>query len=74
MKIILKVDDDIDSELDFVLTDEDLDNPNFVELLLTDKDGDITKSIMISVEDLYRAVAVFEGIRLDNREDMEDED
>lgn len=62
MKIIIKADEDfIDDEVDAIFHNDYLDNYNFVELTIDDK------NYTFSVEDLYRSVELFNNIRLENK-------
>lgn len=72
MKIVIQAEDDLDKSTQISLTDEDLDNFNYVDLEVI-KEGGVFESLTVSVEDLFRAVEVFNKIRLDNKADSSDE-
>lgn len=66
MKIIIKAESDIeDKSIDFVLTNEDLNNYNFVDVIVGDN------GYSVSVEDLHKAAKIFEEIRLETKEDSQ---
>jgi hypothetical protein len=44
------------------LTDEDLDNDNFIDLRIKDEDGDEIETI-VNIEDLYAGVKAFYEMR-----------
>ena len=57
MKAIIKADDDELDDIDMELTNEGLNNPNFVTIYV---DG---KEYMVSVTDLYHASKLFFEVR-----------
>ena len=65
MKISIKAEDDFSEDCVVGLSNDDMDNSNFVTLELS-QSGKQTEFIDISVEELYQAVKVFENIRLNN--------
>ena len=66
MKITIPADTD-DETAKLILTDEDLDNSNYVELEVENNFNNVVSKVMISVEDLFRAVEVFNKIRLEDK-------
>jgi hypothetical protein len=71
MKITIKADfDDYPDQQNMTLTDEGLDNYNFVEIILEkDKGNDEFdyEQFTVSVEDLYRAIELFNKVRLEHK-------
>ena len=58
MKITLQADEESKSEsLDFILTNDNLENLNFIEILVEDK------SYSMLVSDLFEAVKTFQRIK-----------
>ncbi|MBI5022644.1 MAG: hypothetical protein HZC05_00535 [Candidatus Magasanikbacteria bacterium] len=71
MQIIIEAEKDEfnteEQKRELKLTNDDCsNNPNFVDMILDDK------NYTISVEDLFRAMEVFEKIRKENRDEMLD--
>ena len=73
MKITFDVDDDgsqLEDRSKLTLSNDDLDNPNFVDLDIQDGDGEyLGSSVTVSIEDLFRAAELFNKIRLDRQEE-----
>lgn len=58
MKIEIKVDDnDKEDAASFILTDENLDNDNFIDILFDDKE------ITVSIDELFSALTAFDSKR-----------
>ena len=72
MKVTFNVDDD-DSVCDssqLTLSNDDLDNPNYVDLDIQDSKGEfLGSSVTVSIEDLFRAAELFNKIRLERKEE-----
>ena len=65
MKISLKAEDDFSEDCVIALSNDSMDNSNFVTLE-TLHEGKETEFFDISVEELYQAIQVFENIRINN--------
>lgn len=62
MKIEIKEDDQT-----LVLTNEELDNPNFVEMYIQEKDPEKgTDSMIVSVDELHGAISAFVDYKKSN--------
>ena len=46
------------------LSDDDLNNLNYVDMMIIEEDGD-TISVIVPVQDLYQAVMLFDNLRLE---------
>ena len=57
MKITITIDDDINSNIPMELNNENIENDNFVEMKIDDKE------YVIPVEDMFHALKIFDEIR-----------
>lgn len=65
MKITIKVDDDLKEDpVDFVITNESLDNYNFVDIQIG------TESVTVPIVELFSALTAFKNQREIEREDL----
>ena len=63
MKIIISAEPDNKDTIDFILTNEDIETPSFIEILVEEN------SYMVNVTDLFEAVLTFQRIKdRDNNE------
>lgn len=62
MRATISADND-DYEYDFMLTDNGLDNANFVEIVIKQKGEDYYETWIVSVKELYDIVSLFEKRR-----------
>lgn len=62
MRATISADND-DYEYDFMLTDNGLDNANFVEIVIKQKGEDYYETWVVSVKELYDIVSLFEKRR-----------
>jgi len=58
MKITIKADGERDNDTNIILTNETLDNPNYVELVIGETE------YMVNIKELYQSTKVFESLRL----------
>jgi hypothetical protein len=62
MKAIIEADSS-EHEYEVTFTDDHLDNLNFIDMIIKQKNEDYYESWTISIKDLYDAVALFESRR-----------
>lgn len=62
MEIKFKIDGATNDKLDMIITNEGLNNDNFVSVYIEDDE------YMVSVNDLYSAILVFKKIQNENKE------
>lgn len=69
MRTIIKADHDQEVMITLTLTDDLLDNPNYVDLLVTRKnttDNTFEETeLTVSIDELYRAAEAFKGLQKD---------
>jgi hypothetical protein len=59
-----------DGKVEFVLTNEDHDNANFVQMIVTDEKGIVKAEADIPTSGLYKAANVFEELRRESLEEQ----